>query len=51
MEKIIHAMMELIASEVCGKSIHKSRYSFTDEELAKLYKLSKSKLQYQIGHF
>lgn len=42
MEKIIHAMMELIASEVCGKSIDKTRYSLTDEELAKLYKLSKS---------
>lgn len=42
MEKIIHAMMELIASEVCGKSIDKSRYSLTDEELAKQYKLSKS---------
>ena len=42
MEKIIHAMMELIASEVCGKSIDKSQYSLTDEELAKLYKLAKS---------
>lgn len=42
MEKIIHAMMELIASEVCGKSIDKSQYTLTDEELVKLYKLSKS---------
>ena len=42
MEKIIHAMMELIASEVCGKEIDKSQQTLTDEELAKLYKLSKS---------
>ena len=42
MEKIIRAMMDLIASEVCGKSIDKSQYSLTDEELVKLYKLSKS---------
>ena len=42
MEKIIRTMMDLIASEVCGKSIDKSQYFLTDEELAKLYKLSKS---------
>jgi hypothetical protein len=42
MEKIIHAMMDLIASEVCGKSIDKSQYTLTDEELVKLYKLLKS---------
>ncbi len=42
MEKIIHAMMDLIASEVCGTNIDKSQYSLTDEELVKLYKLSKS---------
>ncbi len=42
MEKIIRTMMDLIASEVCGKSIDKSQYSLTDEELVKLYKLSKS---------
>lgn len=42
MEKIIHAMMDLIASEVCGMAIDKSKYTLTDEELAKLYKLSKS---------
>lgn len=42
MEKIIRAMIDLIASEVCGKSIDKSQYELTDEELAKLYKLSKS---------
>ena len=42
MEKIIRTMMDLIAYEVCGKSIDKSQYTLTDEELAKLYKLSKS---------
>ena len=42
MEKIIRAMMDLIAYEVCGKEIDRSRYAFTDEELVKLYKLSKS---------
>ena len=42
MEKIIRAMMDLIAIEVCGKSIDKSQYTLTDDELAKLYKLSKS---------
>lgn len=42
MEKIIHAMMDLIASEVCGKSIDKPQYTLTDEELVKLYKLAKS---------
>lgn len=42
MEKIIHAMMDLIASEVCGMTIDRSQYELTDEELAKLYKLSKS---------
>ena len=42
MEKIIRAMMDLIASEVCGKEIDKSQQTLTDEELAKLYKLSKS---------
>lgn len=42
MEKTIRTMMDLIASEVCGKNIDKSQYTLTDEELAKLYKLSKS---------
>ena len=42
MGKIIHAMMDLIASEVCGKEIDKSKYTLTDEGLAKLYKLAKS---------
>lgn len=42
MEKIIHAMMDLIAYEVCGKELDKSQYTLTDEEFAKLYKLTKS---------
>lgn len=42
MEKIIPAMMDLISYEVCGKEIDKSQYTLTDEELVKLYKLSKS---------
>lgn len=42
MEKTIHAIMDLIASEVCGMTIDRSQYELTDEELAKLYKLSKS---------
>lgn len=42
MEKIIRTMMDLIAYEVCGMTIDKSQYELTDEELAKLYKLSKS---------
>ena len=42
MEKIIRVMMDLIAYEVCGKEIDKSQYALTDDELAKLYKLSKS---------
>ena len=42
MENLICTMMELIASEVCGKEINKSQYELTDEELVKLYKLSKS---------
>lgn len=42
MEKIIRAMMDLIASEVCDRTVDKSQYTLTDEELEKLYKLSKS---------
>ena len=42
MEKIIRTMMDLIAYEVCGMTIDKSQQTLTDEELAKLYKLSKS---------
>ena len=42
MEKIIRTMMDLIAYEVCGMTIDRSQYELTDEDLAKLYKLSKS---------
>ena len=42
MESLIRAMMDLIASEVCGKTIDVSRYVFTDEELVGLYNLSKA---------
>ena len=36
------AMMGLIANEICGSAIDKTEYSFSHEELAKLYKLSKT---------
>ena len=42
MENLIRTMMDLIAYEVCGKSIDKSQYKLIDEEFVKLYKLSKS---------
>lgn len=42
MENLIRTMMDLIASEVCGKTIDKLQYAFTDDELAGLYKLSKA---------
>ena len=42
MENLICTMMDLIASEVCGKTIDKSQHTLTDEELVKLYRLSKS---------
>ncbi len=42
MKDIVHAMMTLIASEVCGKAIDPSQNPFSDEELAALYKLSKA---------
>lgn len=42
MKDIVHAMMNLIASEVCGKAIDPSQYTFSDEELAALYNLSKA---------
>ncbi len=41
MDKIIRAMMGLIAYEVCGKNIDKSQYALTEEEFAKLYRLAK----------
>ena len=42
MDMRVRAMMNLIASEVCGKPLDISRHSFTDDELAELYNLSKS---------
>ena len=42
MGEIIRTMLDLIAYEVCGKEIDRLRYILTDEEFAKLYKLSKS---------
>ncbi|MGM9682647.1 MAG: nucleotidyltransferase family protein [Eubacteriales bacterium] len=42
MKKCDRAMMDLIASEVCGKTIDRAQYTFSDEELISLYKLSKS---------
>ena len=42
MEKIVRAMMELIAGEVCGKTIDKSPCELTDDELIQIYGLSKS---------
>ena len=36
MENLIRAMMDLIASEVCGMTIDRSQYELTDEDLAKL---------------
>ena len=42
MEELIRAMMDMIASEVCGKAIDRSKYEFTDDYLVRLYKLSKA---------
>lgn len=42
MDSIVSVMMDLIASEVCGKTIDNSQFILTDEEIATLYKLSKS---------
>ena len=42
MENLIRTMMDLIACEVCGKTIDKPQYALTDEQLAALYGLSKS---------
>lgn len=42
MEELIRAMMDMIASEVCGKAIDRSKYEFTDDYLVWLYKLSKA---------
>lgn len=42
MERIVRAMMDLIASEVCGKTIDKTQYALTDDALLQMYKLAKS---------
>ena len=42
MEKIVRTMMDLIASEVCGKVIDRTQYELTDDELVKMYQLAKS---------
>lgn len=42
MENLIRTMMNLIASEICGRPLDKSQYTLTDDELARLYKLSKA---------
>ena len=42
MEELIRAMMDMIASEVYGKAIDRSKYKFTDDYLVWLYKLSKA---------
>ena len=42
MERIVRAMMDLIASEVCGKTIDKTQYALTEDALLQMYKLAKS---------
>lgn len=42
MERIVRAMMDLIASEVCGKTIDKTQYALTEDALIQMYKLAKS---------
>lgn len=41
MEKTVRMMMDLIASEACGKEIDPKEYALSDEELKDLYRLSK----------
>lgn len=41
-EKIVRAMMNLIACEVCGKELDAQIFSLSDQELARLYQLSKT---------
>ena len=41
MEKTVRMMMNLIASEACGKEIDPKEYALSDEELKDLYRLSK----------
>lgn len=42
MERIVRAMMDLIAGEVCGKTIDRTQYALTDDELLQMYKLARS---------
>ena len=42
MEKIVRVMMNLIASEVCGKALDRSQDVLAEDELALLYRLSKA---------
>ena len=42
MENIVRAMMNLISCEVCGREPEKPQCVLTDEEMTKLYRLSKS---------
>lgn len=42
MERIVRAMMDLIAYEVCGKTIDKTQYALTEDALIQMYKLAKS---------
>ena len=42
MEKLVRAMTELIACEVCGRPLDRAKYAFSDEDLIRLYKMSKA---------
>ena len=42
MERIVRAMMDLIAYEVCGKTLDKTQYALTEDALIQMYKLAKS---------
>lgn len=42
MENIVRAMMNLISCEICGRKPEKPQCVLTDEEMTKLYRLSKS---------
>lgn len=42
MDSIVRAMMELIASEACGKEIDPAQYHFSDKELTRLFDLAKA---------
>lgn len=42
MDSIVRAMMELIASEACGKEIDPAQYHFSDKNLTRLFDLAKA---------